>query len=72
MRVDFSHLNEHKIGYIFTDTLNPLCPCCLETESSVHFFLRWRNYTNIRITLVNELNGIDVLLLQDNQKSYFE
>ena len=57
--VDFSHLNEHKFRHNFADTLNPLCSCSLETESTAHFFLRCRYYNNIRITLMNELNDID-------------
>ena len=57
--VDFSHLNEHKFRHNFTDTLNPLCSCSLETESTAQFFLRCRYYNNIRITLMNELNDID-------------
>ena len=59
LRVDFSHLNEHKFRYNFADTLNPLCSCSLETKSTGHFFLRCRYYSNIRITLMNELNNID-------------
>ena len=59
LRVDFSHLNEHKFRHNFADTLNPLCSCSLETESMAHFFLRCRYYSNIRITLMNELNDID-------------
>ena len=59
LRVDFSHLNEHKFRHNFADTLNPLCSCSLESESNAHFFLRCRCYSNIRITLMNELNDID-------------
>ena len=60
LRVDFSHLNEHKFRHNFADTLNPLCSCSLETESTAaHFFLRCRYYDNICITLMNELNHID-------------
>ena len=59
LRVDFSHLNEHKFRHNFDDTLNPLCSCSLETESMTHFFLHCRYYSNIHITLVNELNDID-------------
>ena len=53
LRVDFSHLNEHKFRDNFADNLNPLCSCFLETESTAHIFLRCRNYTNIRITLMS-------------------
>ena len=59
LRVDFSHLNEHKFRHNFADTLNPLCSCSLETETTAHFFLSCRYYNNIRITLKNELNDID-------------
>ena len=59
LRVDFSHLNEHKFRHNFADALNPLCSCSLETESTAHFILRCRYYKNIRITLMNELNDID-------------
>ena len=59
LRVDSSHLNEHKLRHNFADTLNPLCSCSLETESTVHFFPRCRYYNNIRITLMNELSDID-------------
>ena len=59
LRVDVSHLNEHKFRHNFADTLNPLCSWSLETESTAHFFLRCRYYSNIRITLINELNDID-------------
>ena len=67
-RVDFSHLNEHKFRYNFADTLNPLWSCSLETKSMAVFFLDGRNYTNIRITLMNELNDIDysITLKQPN------
>ena len=59
LRVDFSHLNEHKFRHNFADTSNLLCSCSLEIESTAHFFLRCRYYNNIRITLMNELNDID-------------
>ena len=58
LRVDFSHLNEHKFRHNFADTLNHLYSCSLETESTAYFFLLCRNYTNVRKTLMNELNDI--------------
>ena len=42
--VDFSHIFARlgqKFRPNFADTLNPLCPCSLETENRAHFFLRW-------------------------------
>ena len=40
LRVDFSHLSEHKFRHNSADTLNPLCSCSLEIENTAHFFLR--------------------------------
>ena len=59
LRVDFSHINEHKFRHNFADTLSPLFLCSLENESTAHFFLSCRYYDNIHITLMNELNDID-------------
>ena len=59
LRVDFSHLNEHKYRHNFEDTLNPLCSCSLETETTAHFFLRCRKYTDVCLTLMKELYRID-------------
>ena len=43
LRLGFSHLREHKFRQSFVDTVNPLCSCTLETESTEHFFLRCQN-----------------------------
>ena len=40
LRLNLSHLREHKFKYNFQDTLNPLCSCNIETESTEHFLLR--------------------------------
>ena len=57
LRLGFSHLCEYKFKYNFADTLNPLCSCSLEIESTEHYFLRCRNYVTFRATLMNELNS---------------
>ena len=53
LRVGSSHLNKHKLRHNFADTVNPFM-----------FMLsrNWKrgNYTNTRITLMNELNDIDL------------
>ena len=70
LRVDFGHVNENKFRDNFADTLNTLCSCSLETESTAHFFLCWRNYTNICITLMNELNHTDNLMKWITSNNY--
>ena len=64
LRLGFSHLREHKSWHNFTDTVNPLCLCGLETESTDHFFPRCQNYVSFRASIMNELSsnyGIDSL-----------
>ena len=56
---DFSHLREHKFRHNFADTVNPLCSCALEAESTDHFFLRCQNYVSFRTALMNELSSIN-------------
>ena len=53
LRVNFSHLREHKFNHNFLDTLNPLCSCGLEIESTKHYILRCTFYTCIRKTLID-------------------
>ena len=55
----FNLLSKHKFRHNFVDSLNPLCSCSLETESTLQFFfLRCQNCTTLRRTLVNDLNNI--------------
>ena len=53
LRVNLSHLREHKFHHNFLDTLNPLCSCSLEIESTSHYLLRCPFYTHIRKTLLD-------------------
>ena len=55
LRLGFSHLSEHKFRYNFADSLNMLCSCSLETESTLLFFLRCQNYTTLRRALMTDL-----------------
>ena len=59
MRLGFSHLQEHKFRYGFRDILNPLCPSSIETETTVHYFLRYHFYNTNRSALMNESNEND-------------
>ena len=61
--VGWSHLREHKFRHNFQDTINPLCSCSLEIESTSHFFLRCQNFIIPRINLMNELRKLDSNIL---------
>ena len=40
LRLNFSHLNEHKFRHNFKDTINPMCSCGSDIESTMHFLLK--------------------------------
>ena len=58
LRVNLSHLRAHKFHHNFLDTLNPLCSCSLEIESTTHYLLRCPFYTHIRGTLLENITDI--------------
>ena len=70
LRLDFSHLNEHRFRHNFQDCLNPLCSCSLETEDTKHYLLHCHHFSQHRIDLINSVKyifeGFDSL--SDNAK----
>ena len=69
LRLDLSHLNEHRFNHNFQNCINPLCTCCLEVEATSHFFLHCLHYNNNGETLLNELKLVDenILKVSDNK-----
>ena len=60
LRLDFSHLNEHKFRHNFNYTINPMCSCCKEPETTLHYLLRGNHYSIHWLELFNDvctLNG---------------
>ena len=57
-RLRMSHLREHKFHHNFLDTLNPLCSCSLQIESTSHYLLRCPFYTHIRKTLLDNITNL--------------
>ena len=59
LRLGFSHLREHKLKHNLQGTLNPLCSCSIEVESTSHYFLCSHFFDNFRAILMNNLRNID-------------
>ena len=47
--------------------MNPLCSCSLETESTLHFFLRCQNYATLRRALMTDLKNINDAIMSLNE-----
>ena len=64
LRLGLSHLREHKFKHNFQDTLNPICNCGEDIETSCHYLLHCSLYTNERLALLNIIQGIDKSILE--------
>ena len=63
LRVELSHLNEHKFIHSFRKCVIPLCSCSLKIESNLHFFLHFHHFHHLRVTLLNEIRSIGANIL---------
>ena len=74
LRLQFSHLNEHKFRHGFGDTINAMCACGSEVETTEHFLLRYHLYSPQRLELFENLEKVDSSFLnlnvQDNTVFY--
>ena len=69
LRLQFSHLNEHKFRHGFGDTINAMCACGSEVETTEHFLLRCHLYSPQRLELFENLEKVDSSFL--NLKASF-
>ena len=62
LRLNLSHLNEHKFRNNFNDTINPMCNCSATTETIIHYLLCCRLYSVQRVELLNGAYKLDSTL----------
>ena len=70
LRLGSSHLRDHKFKHNFQDTVNPICNCGEDIETSCHYLLQCSLYTNERLAPLNVIQGIDNSILELTD-SYF-
>ena len=64
LRVNFRHLRDHKFHeHSFQVTINPLCTCSVEAETTNHFILYCPNYENKRHILLATIHSIKSSIL---------
>ena len=69
LKFGFSHLKEHKFKHNFQDSVDPLCSCGNDIESTVHFFLYYPGFTTQRQNLLNKLKSINASIMAGNESS---
>ena len=69
LRVNFSHLKEHKFRHNFQDTVDPFCNCSSNAiETSEHYLLHCSDYSMQRSILFDDLNTASINLVPFNPK----
>ena len=68
LRLHFSYLNEHKFRNSFSDTINAICTCGTEIETTEHFFLRCHSYSTQRLEFFKNLKKVDSNFFNLNEK----
>ena len=67
LRLGFTPLHEDKFRHCFQDTLNPLCECAKDIESTMHFFLHCTNFLIPRQLLFQKIRNIDNNILSQSE-----
>ena len=69
LRLGLSHVRKHKFKHSFQDSLNAICSCDNDIETSAHFLHHCPNYSNERSTFLNIIESIDknILTRSDSQ-----
>ena len=79
LRLGLSQLRYHKFKHNFSDTINPLCSCGSNIETTLHFLLYCPNFIECRNTLMSEISEfnselitlIETLIFGDNSFSHY-
>ena len=62
LRLHFNHLNEHKFLHSFRATIDPLCSCSLEPNTTRHYVLPRNLYSDLRAELPNNICSLNPTL----------
>ena len=59
LRLGLNYLREHKFKHRVQDSLNPICSCGNDIETSAHFLLHYPDFSNERSAFLNIIGSID-------------
>ena len=59
LRLNFCHLNVHKVRHRFKNLTNSNCDCGAATETTLHILLQCKQYQTIRLELLNSNYNLD-------------
>ena len=59
LRLGLSHLLDHKLKYIFQDSLNPICNCGTDAVTTTHYILRFPLFSDESLILIDNIRNMD-------------
>ena len=66
LRLQYSHLNEHKFRYGLGDAINAVCACASKVETTKYFLLSFRLFFSTETRTFENLEKVDSSLLNLN------
>ena len=72
LRLGLSHLRYNKFKHNFLDTIDPLCSCGSDIETTLHFFLYCPNFIECRNNLLSKISEINSDLITRNDLALIE
>ena len=72
LRLGLSHLRDHKFKHSFQDSLNPICNCGTDVETTTHCLLHCPLFSDERLILINNIRNIDNNILNLNDSRFSE
>ena len=72
LRLGLSHLRDHKFKHSFQDSLNPICNCGTDVETTAHYFLYCPLFSDESLILINNILNIDNNMLNVNDSRFPE
>ena len=72
LRLGLSHLRDHKFKHSFQDSLNPICNCGTDVETTTHYLLHCPLFSDERLILINNIRNIDNNILNLNDSRFSE
>ena len=70
LRLDFSHLNEHKFRHNFHDIFNPVCFCNKEPEKTLRYLLSCGLYSISQLELLNDIYALNRCLKNSSDEKF--
>ena len=67
LRLNFSHLNEHKFRHNFNDTINSMCNCGAATKTTIYYLFLYQLYSVQRAELLNGAYKFDSTLQNSSE-----